>query len=348
MATAVRRREEPVRPHRPRTGRGQRNETAETAAEMPDILRALCEEHHYQLRVFRMLEKQVALLNQRKQADYEVMHGVMRYMTSYPDRFHHPKEDLVFRKLVERDPSSRPQVERLLDEHAQILARGAELLAVIDRCRADPKKAETYVLRKSAHKYIGLLRRHMDVEELRLFPRARQVLRPEDWAEVDANMKPILDPVFGETVAPEFQTLRALEERPRRPVPGLASPPDWIEAAAAVEAVSALLAGATEASSRVSAHNRAALDSNAAFLRDLRKAQPFSRRIALLREACVRNVRMARDVRRQVREVWSEAFRAARRPYQEKGTYATKLTEAFRRLTRSPERPSVAGALSPK
>lgn len=157
---------------RPRPGRGGRQEAAQATAEMPDILQALCEEHRYQLRVFKLLEKQVAMLNLRKEPDYEVMHGVMRYMTSYPDRFHHPKEDLVFRKLVQRDPSSGAEVNRLLDDHVQILAKGAELLALIDRCRVDPKKADTFVLRKSAHEYIGRLRRHMDVEELRVF-RAR-------------------------------------------------------------------------------------------------------------------------------------------------------------------------------
>jgi hemerythrin-like domain-containing protein len=252
------------------------------------------------------------------------MHGVMRYMTNYPDRFHHPKEDLVFRKLVERDPSCGPQVDHLLGDHVQILAQGAELLALIDRCRADPKRAETFVLRKSAHKYIGHLRRHMDVEELRLFPRAQQVLRPEDWAEIDANMRPILDPVFGETVAAEFRALRAHEDFSHGGGRRGAPRSGWVEAAAVIESVSALLAGATKANAKLSRHHREALSTNAAFLRDLLSAQPFGRRVGLVRKACARNSQMARDITRLLGDVWSETFKAARRPYREKGTHAAK------------------------
>jgi hemerythrin-like domain-containing protein len=306
---------------------------SEAGVERPDILRALSEEHIYQLRVVKLLEKQVAALNQRQQPDYEVMHGVMRYMTNYPDRFHHPKEDLVFRKVMQRDPSSRPQVKQLLKEHQLIIAKGAELLAVIDRCRAEPGKADTYALRKSAHAYIGSLRRHMDVEMLRIFPRAQQVLRAADWAEVDARMKPILDPVFAETAA-EFQDLRA-EERHRAHVgPRRAARAGWVEAAALLESVSSLLGGATKASANLTRHNSKALRANAAMIRDLLSVQPLGRRVGLVGTACARNVEMARDINRRLTAIWSEAFKAARRPYQEEGTYAALLAEAFGKLTR--------------
>ena len=32
-------------------------------------------------------------------------------MTNYPDRFHHPKEDLAFARLAERDSDTRLSVE---------------------------------------------------------------------------------------------------------------------------------------------------------------------------------------------------------------------------------------------
>ncbi len=211
MAGATRRRLEPGRARRPRRARAEKRDPA-AAKRLPDILQALDEEHHYQQRLLKLLEKQVAHLNQRQQPDYEVMHGVMRYMTNYPDRFHHPKEDLVFGKVVERDPSLKASVDSLLHEHGEIIARGAELLALVDRCRADPDRADTHTLRKSAHAYIGHLRRHMDAETLRFFPLAQRVLRRADWADVDARMKPILDPVFGEEVADGFHALRAHAE----------------------------------------------------------------------------------------------------------------------------------------
>lgn len=317
-------------------------------ANMPDILRALTDEHTYQLRVFRLLEKQVAALNLGQQPDYEVMHGVMRYMTQYPDRFHHPKEDLVFDKLVQRDPASVPEVHHLLEDHVQILARGAELLALIDRCRADPAAADTLALRKSAHAYIGRLRRHMDVEELRLFPRARQVLRPRDWAEVEERMKPILDPVFGAATADEFAALRAQELRSHGEGARRAAQSSWVEAAAAVESISALLAGAAEVHARLSRHHREALRANATFARGLLRTQPLRRRVGLVCEACASNSRMARDVVRQLGVVWFDALKSAARPYREGDTYAARLFHAVGRRIRLRSQPVAAGKSSVK
>lgn len=329
-----------------RGSRGRRVAAEQAPAELPDILRALGDEHRYQLRLLKLLEKQVAALNLQQEADYEVMYGVMRYMTQYPDRFHHPKEDLVFDKVVRRDPASRAEVNALLEAHVQIIAQGAELLELIERSRADPDQADTRALRKSAHAYIGGLRRHMDIEMLRVFPRAQQVLRPEDWVDVDARMKPILDPVFGETVAAEFQTLRDREEhRPAADSPGRAHA-GLIEAAALIESLSSLIAGATRANTSLARHHRDAWRTNVGMVRDLLGARPLERRIELAGEAFTRNVDMARGITRRMLEVWSDTWQAARRPYQDEGPHAARLFRPCARLARSGGRSPLEDARS--
>ena len=50
----------------------------------------------------------------------------MRYMTQYPDRFHHPREDLIFTQLLKRDPGVRDDIEDLLEEHISIRLAGQE------------------------------------------------------------------------------------------------------------------------------------------------------------------------------------------------------------------------------
>lgn len=316
-------------------------------AEVPDIIRALGEEHRYQLRLLRMMEKEVAALNLRQQPDYEVMHGVMRYMTQYPDRFHHPKEDLVFAKVVQRDPSAKAEVNALLEAHTTIIAQGSELLELVDRCRADPGKADTHALRKSAHAYIGSLRRHMDIEMLRVFPRAQQVLRPADWAEVDARMKPILDPVFGDTSSASFQTLREKEShRPEAESPG-ALQVGLIEAAALIETVSTLIAGVTRVNRKVARHHRETLNANAAMMREVMREQSLSDRVRLAGRLMVRNAEMVRDVNRRVVEIWSQTLRAARRPYEEEGPYAAKLLRPCSSLARRNRRSAALADANP-
>ncbi len=344
MATAARGHDRPaqVRATHARRGRGQPE--PERAKKLPDILQALDEEHHYQQRLLRLMEKQVAALNLRQHPDFEVMHGVMRYMTNYPDRFHHPKEDLVFGKVIERSPASRPAVEELLEEHTEIIARGQELLESIDRCRADHSRANADALRKSAHEYIGHLRRHMDAETLRFFPLAVRVLRKEDWANVDAHLQPVLDPVFGERPAPEFQSLRAHEQRSRIPVAGKTTRGGWVEAAAAMESLTALLAGATRASISLRRHNRATLGVNATTLVNMVGAESTRRRIELAREACALNGEMARDFGRQLAQICTEAIEAARRPYQAKKDANRSLLTRMLGMAKRPVPPRPAAA----
>ena len=296
------------------------------------------------------MEKQVAALNLRQQPDFEVMHGVMRYMTRYPDRYHHPKEDLVFEKVLARSPALGSEVDALLGEHVEIIARGQELLEAIDRCHADHSRVNADALRKSAHRYIGHLRRHMDAETLRFFPLAVRVLRKEDWADVDARLQPVLDPVFADRPAPEFQSLRAHEQRLHAPTGRQGSRGGWVEAAAAMESLTALLAGATRASASLRRHNRATLSANATTLVNLVGAESTDRRVELLREACALNRTMAGDIGRRLAEVWSDAFEAARRPHREKkkdanGSMLTRMLGGRKRPI--PPRP-VPGATSSK
>ena len=48
------------------------------------------------------------------------MQDIMRYMAQHSDRFHHPKEDLIFAQLLKRDPGVRADVEDLIEEHIVI------------------------------------------------------------------------------------------------------------------------------------------------------------------------------------------------------------------------------------
>ncbi len=293
--------------------------------EVPDILRALGDEHSYQARLLRLLEKQVGLLNQRLPPDYAVMAGVMGYMTQYPDRFHHPKEDLLFERIVRRDPEARAKVDALLAAHGDIIAKGSALLAAIESCRDGGPDADTARVRKAAHAYIGTLRRHMDIEYLQMFPLAQQVLLPEDWAEVDARMKPILDPVFGAEEADEFGAIRQAEEAKPDAQPLSRLGTTLVEAAALIETVTTLIAGATELRRTLACHQRDVMRFNAESMVALMGAQPFGERLRLVGEVCQRNLQMAGQSKERMLELWSDMWTAAWQPYQDDGLYAPRL-----------------------
>ena len=304
----------------------------------PDILHALGDEHKYQARLLNLLEKQVGLLNQKLPADLEVMAGVMRYMTRYPDRFHHPKEDLLFEKIVLRDAEAQPRVDELLQAHETIIGQGAKLLAAIEQCQRVGPGADTHALRKAAHAYIGALRRHMDIEHLHLFPLAQKVLKAQDWADVDARMKPILDPVFGTTVAEEFRPLQEAEAA--RPDPGAPSQLGvaLIEAAALIETVATLIAGAGRMRRQMIDHQREVSRVNRELMRSIIGLVPQQQReggLGGLGELLERNWSLVADNHNRMLDLWSQVWTAAWRPYEEaEGPYAPRLLRRRRRKSR--------------
>lgn len=309
-------------------------------AAVPDIVAALIDEHKYQARLLQVMERQVGLLNQRQRPDYEVMRDVMRYMTRFPDRYHHPKEDLLFDRVLARDPASADAVAQLRQAHGEITAAGVELLELVERSRQGESQAEALrdPLRKTAHRYIGALRRHMDVESLQLFPKALQALEPEDWRAVDAAMKPILDPVFGPRVEQGFETIHAqATARPEPRSPGRIGV-GLIEAAAMIEAVAALITGLSSLRKAMTEHNAEAMRENAALTRSLLESAPLAERGRLLLDLCETNVRLFGEVQTRMGRLWTDTWAAVWRPYDvEPGPYAPMLA---RRRRRRPARAS--------
>jgi hemerythrin-like domain-containing protein len=87
----------------------------------------LREEHVNFRKLLDLLEKQLDLFHVGEAPDYPLLTEILHYMTHYPDRFHHPKEDLIFARLVKRDPRTARKVEELARQHHAIAESGARI-----------------------------------------------------------------------------------------------------------------------------------------------------------------------------------------------------------------------------
>ena len=76
-------------------------------------------------RLLDLLEKQVAAFHEGERANYELMRDIVCYLRHFPDRFHHPREDVAFARLVERAPGMQLPINRLLQEHVPRTTRPA-------------------------------------------------------------------------------------------------------------------------------------------------------------------------------------------------------------------------------
>lgn len=289
-------------------------------AKPPEAVAALLGEHRYQALLLNALEKQVGQLNQELEPDVEVLYGVMHYMTNFPDRYHHPKEDLIFERLAQRDPSQRVMVDKLQAAHASISRAGEELFALIERQHGDAAKADTHPerwreIRERASAYITTLRRHMDIESLQLFPKAIVGLEAADWREIDADMRPIVDPIFGGEVADEYQTLHAHYVKDEQQISIGRKAAHLTEFVALIEALTAILGGIHRIRKAVGEHNRSTIAENRKLLAEWSRSADREERRQLMQQFARTNKERAGAVKQRVERLWVDARTLAADPY---------------------------------
>ena len=195
----------PRKPVRPETLRGPAPVSGRAGA--PEIMVTLNSEHRYISSLLEALAEQADNLLPGRKPDYALMHDIVRYMASFPDEYHHPREDLVFDRLVARDPEARPIVEELLEGHREINRRSRELLGHLERITRDGHAADNRKIKYLCDRYIGHYWEHINTEEGKVFPRATAKLRPDDWFAVNTRAKYVDDPLFGSRVRKEYARL---------------------------------------------------------------------------------------------------------------------------------------------
>ncbi|HUL96338.1 MAG TPA: hemerythrin domain-containing protein [Usitatibacter sp.] len=175
------------------------------------------EEHARFAALLAAIERQLDRFHEGERPDYALLLEAMRYMNRYPDRCHHPQEDVAFEKIAAYEPKHASAVAELVNEHAQIQRAGEELVELLEETLDDAiltrQKVET-----PGRAYVRLLRDHMRREE-QFFERAAQLLRPEDWAEIERAVPLEPDPLVATRPEERFTNLRIVLARSAVAVP---------------------------------------------------------------------------------------------------------------------------------
>ena len=158
-------------------------------------------------RILDLFEVQVEAFHAGERPNYELMTDIVDYLRQYGDRFHHPREEAAFNRLVERDPDMRMPVNRLLQEHRVIAQAGDEILARLGEV-ADDAMTERAAVEAAAATYLVYYRHHLSTEEGKVMPRARALFTSDDWAAVTAAMGEAPDPLSGADFDERYRALR--------------------------------------------------------------------------------------------------------------------------------------------
>lgn len=174
--------------------------------EIATVLDELRLDHRNMAVLLNYLERESEHVYGGGDADFELLHDIMQYMTVYPDAVHHPKEDRIYAELKAARPDLSQGLSRITGEHRDIAEQSLAL-----RDKVAQVIAGDFVERKTvvadAVRYIESLRKHMRWEETDLFRRVDRMIA-DGHTLIDKSI--IVggdDPLFGARVEERFERL---------------------------------------------------------------------------------------------------------------------------------------------
>src|SRR5262245_4571139 len=154
------------------------------ASVMPEILAHLQIDHRNMRQLLRVLEEELQAYEARGSADFDLMKQILEYTLHYPNLVHHPREEALFRRLLERDPPSKVMVGDLTKDHERLAHLTHRFAAALHNVAHDVELPRA-LFSKLADEYVSGSRQHLDTEQKKFFPRLIAVFSEQRWAGCD-------------------------------------------------------------------------------------------------------------------------------------------------------------------
>ena len=174
---------------------------------MSEVMKQLREEHQGVAELLDALEHQISVSDTMERPDYDVLTALAEYFVVFYDRCHRAKEILIYRKMRERNPKLAQTMSDLEAEHEETSTLARHFQNAVQNVLQDAEITRSAFDEVALH-FVRDQRRHMKMEEESFFPLAQQILRPDDWVEIDERIAREDDPVFGVDVSQESAALR--------------------------------------------------------------------------------------------------------------------------------------------
>ena len=173
---------------------------------MNKILENLHQDHQNLARLWDLLGRELNIFKEGGLPDYELVGTILDYCLNYPDLCHHPTENLVFDKLAERDLGSISAIGDLKQEHENLGALTWRISNALSNVLEDEQLPKDWFL-DIANNFLIFSRNHLQMEEVLFFPAARKNLTDQDWADLEASIENVEDPLFGSDKQEKYQSL---------------------------------------------------------------------------------------------------------------------------------------------
>lgn len=181
--------------------------------------RIIRDEHASIAAVVSGLQQVVKLMDQGKGApDLKAFRAMLLYLSDYPERIHHPKED---RYLFERIRKRSTELNSLLAELEFQHAQGAGLLHGVEHALTRYEfegQAAFPAFRDLVAEFAKFYFHHIRLEEEHVMPAAARLLTDDDWVVIEAaflsDHDPLADAPIKDSMARLFTTIVNLTPSP--------------------------------------------------------------------------------------------------------------------------------------
>jgi len=178
------------------------------------VLQRLLEDHKSLCDVIEALEIRLPQISKRDPDTLDLLANLIDYIAEYPDQVHHPREDRIIERLIDKGltPSERIIVELTVAQHAELGAATARMEVDVDALLSKQRDAGLQ-LDHDAKIYLAMQKEHMRREEQQLFPMAVRLFTPADWSEIEAGEPEVPDPLRESRLSRYASLVALLDER---------------------------------------------------------------------------------------------------------------------------------------
>jgi len=173
----------------------------------PEAIQIIRDEHLAISAVLYSLRYLVKDMRKGVAPNFPLLRAILDYIVSYPDRWHHPKEDkYLFAAVKRRTREADGLISRLEREHTLGYPMVENLKKQLIAFQGgDATAGEAFF--DTADHYAELEWEHLRTEEDVFMPIAERVLSTHEWAEIAAAFRENDNPLFGIKPKDEAETL---------------------------------------------------------------------------------------------------------------------------------------------
>ena len=174
-------------------------------------IRVIQDEHDRLSAVIHGMQHFVRSINKGERApDSKVFRSMLLYISEYPEKVHHPKEDqYLFARLRERTNQVNQTLDELESQHLQGESQVHALEHALTHYELEGSTA-FHAFFDMVENYAKFYFNHMRLEEDVVLPAAANFLTADDWAVIDAQFAANKDPLANDEYKENLEKLFSL------------------------------------------------------------------------------------------------------------------------------------------